>query len=178
MYDQLINHVAQESRGTTAMMGGVQVIFTGDFFQLPPVLRAGDNPRKMPHSGSQLSSLTQANLTQNYPPAAASKGRNNTSTELRFCFQSDIWGDLFTRRNSFVLTEVHRQKDETFSKLLNDIRWGDCSGNIIQPCMKTTIIVGYFSVCQKDSLLLLMFVVCRCSVRCLPELRGEGAGQQ
>jgi hypothetical protein len=124
---QLLNNIAQDARGTSAMMGGVQVIFTGDFFQLPPVVKANETPKQMAPCSSQPTELTQDALTQSHPTAS----RVHTATvsrEHRFCFQSDIWDDLFARRNCFVLNEVHRQKDESFSKLLNAIRWGDCSG--------------------------------------------------
>ena len=55
--------------------GGIQVVFCGDFFQLPPI------------------------------------------NENEFCFESDVWQNLFIRENHIELTEIFRQKDDT-KKLL------------------------------------------------------------
>lgn len=112
-------------------MGGVQVIFTGDFFQLPPVSKSYD-ATNMQAMRTQHGSSSVTNCTQ------------GSSREHRFCFQSPIWEDLFCSRNSFVLKEVHRQKDEYFSKLLNAIRWGDCSGTIKYILLIPCFLAGSF----------------------------------
>jgi len=119
---ELINSVAQDARGTTAMMGGVQVIFTGDFLQLPPVSRTQERTSKQ--------TLTQVDYQPQTQPSFNKSTKDRCSGEERFCFESSIWKTLFSSSNTFVLNEVHRQKDENFSKLLNAIRWGDCSDEV------------------------------------------------
>lgn len=42
---RLIDLVLQKLRGNTAPFGGIQIVFTGDFFQLPPVVPYGDLAR-------------------------------------------------------------------------------------------------------------------------------------
>jgi ATP-dependent exoDNAse (exonuclease V) alpha subunit len=41
----LIDEICRTVRETAAPFGGLQVIFSGDFFQLPPVTRSSDEPR-------------------------------------------------------------------------------------------------------------------------------------
>lgn len=66
--------------------GGIQVIFSGDFFQLPPV-------------GSRDDPETRA-----------------------FCFESTSWDTTFT--DTVELTYLFRQTDDTYRKILGEIREG------------------------------------------------------
>lgn len=64
--------------------GGMQVVVTGDFFQLPPV----------------------------------TKGSNAS----KFCFEAASWGKTIQR--SINLSQVFRQRDESFIEMLNEMRFG------------------------------------------------------
>ena len=66
--------------------GGIQVIFSGDFFQLPPV-------------GSRDDPETRA-----------------------FCFESAAWDTTFS--HTAELTHLFRQTDDTYRKILGEIREG------------------------------------------------------
>jgi ATP-dependent DNA helicase PIF1 len=66
--------------------GGMQVVLCGDFFQLPPVHRQGEQP-------------------------------------AFFAYQSDIWKKMNLK--VCYLSEQHRQNDDSYLSLLNDIR-GAC----------------------------------------------------
>ena len=79
---QILNFVAMYVRKTTEYFGGIQLIFSGDFFQLPPV--NSDN----------------------------------------FCFESEIWNDIFNKDNQIELKTIFRQTDDKYKKLLNQIRKG------------------------------------------------------
>lgn len=95
---QIVNGIAIKARGDRRVMGGIQVIFCGDFFQLPPVSKTGH--------------------------IAGSMGSNPTPGGARFCFQSPLWGALI--QESFDLQQVYRQRGDTaFIDVLNSIRGGE-----------------------------------------------------
>ncbi len=71
--------------------GGIQVVFCGDFFQLPPV------------------------------------GNIMEPETMNFCFQSPKWPVVFPINNIIQLKHIFRQKDETYIKILNEIRYGNIS---------------------------------------------------
>lgn len=88
---------ARVARKNTRPFGGMQVIFTGDFFQLPPVF-------------------------------------DNTGEEeeaRQFCFQSKKWNDVFPPKNTIQLVNIFRQNDNSFVKILNEIRVGNISTDSI-----------------------------------------------
>ena len=72
--------------------GGLQVIFSGDFYQLPPVNSGNEGP--------------EASM---------------------FCFEHQLWFELFPKENNIVLDTIFRQKDEKFLKVLNYVREGRIS---------------------------------------------------
>ena len=70
--------------------GGIQVIFSGDFYQLPPV-----------NTGNSLD-----------------------ETEGAFCFESPRWIETFPPAQVIQLRKIFRQTDDTYTKILNQIRTG------------------------------------------------------
>lgn len=105
-------------------MGGIQVIFTGDFFQLPPVQ----------NSSCQIRDVCQDK--ENIAPNNAPNPPNQTDPRKsrKYCFESPIWNSLFPERSQscFVLTEVYRQNEEHFVSLLESVRWGDPSQEVLE----------------------------------------------
>ena len=83
---ELINLTAQFCRKNLQYFGGIQVIFSGDFFQLPPI-----------------GSIHEPETTQ-------------------YCFESPLWDKVFP--NQIKLTEIFRQTDRNYIKILNQIRVG------------------------------------------------------
>ena len=71
--------------------GGIQVIFTGDFFQLPPV------------------------------------GDENEPDTAKFSFESANWFHVFSLENNIQLQTMFRQTDETYIRILLEIRKGRVS---------------------------------------------------
>jgi hypothetical protein len=128
-------------------MGGVQVIFTGDFFQLPPVRKGNENDLfyNISHQQQQRCDNTQVIMTQ-----GMTQNQNiingSAKREYRFCFESTVWNELFAKEDCFALNEIHRQKDISFSSLLNAIRWGECNGKntlSIHNCYLQNILLFY-----------------------------------
>lgn len=88
---EIIEQIARIIKKNNQPFGGMQVIFIGDFFQLPPVGNSGD------------------------------------TLSGKFCFQSDIWKDVFTQDNHICLTTIFRQKDNHYIDILNEARYGELS---------------------------------------------------
>ena len=85
----LLDIIAKKFYKKTSPFGGLQVIFTGDFYQLSPVCN------------SYLE-----------------------KEESMFCFEHELWNQLFIKENQIVLKTIFRQKDETLLKILKYIRKG------------------------------------------------------
>lgn len=83
---ELLELTARLCRKNVRIFGGIQVIFTGDFYQLPPV------------------------------------GDSEVPETCQFCFESSLWNAVFT--NQIQLSEIFRQSDDLYKKILNQIRVG------------------------------------------------------
>lgn len=84
----LLNKIGQVIRCNKKPFGGIQLIFSGDFFQLPPV------------------------------------------KETIFCFESELFNNTFDK--IINLTKVFRQNDNTYKKLLLNMRKGLISKKSIE----------------------------------------------
>ena len=106
-----LNRVMKSARGKKKPFGGVQVIVTGDFCQLPPVrpfrfcMECGTELLR--HSGGKLYECEE-------------HGEFDDSEKWAFC--SDAWKECdFVH---FRLQKVHRQKEPIFKALLEKCRLG------------------------------------------------------
>ena len=95
------------SRRNARPFGGIQLLVTGDFFQLPPV---NDNKASRAAGDSSNASGTPA-------------GR-------RYAFDADSWHGCFGRQ--IVLQRVFRQSDNEFVSLLNEVREGRVSESSLE----------------------------------------------
>jgi len=89
----MVDAVCREVKRKAEPFGGLQVVFVGDFFQLPPIIRDED--------------------IDNTPKLFTNK-------EAQFAYNSDLWKKL--KMITCYLTEQHRQDDEDFLSLLSAIR--------------------------------------------------------
>jgi len=85
----LLDTIAKKFYRNTSPFGGLQVIFTGDFYQLSPV----------------------SNIFLE-------------KEDSMFCFEHELWNQLFPKENQIVLKTIFRQKDETLLKILKYVRKG------------------------------------------------------
>lgn len=93
----MVERVARAFKRNDSPFGGMQVILSGDFFQLPPISKSWNQ----------------------------SDGDNQDVDEVKkdFVFYSDAW----TRMKPAVcyLSEQHRQEDDIYTGILNNIREGN-----------------------------------------------------
>ena len=90
-----VSQVCQYIRKSNDPFGGLQAVFVGDFFQLPPVIRRDE------HAGAEMDSQDEDDLSP-------------------FAYASRAWRDLDP--SICYLTEQHRQNDAEFSSLLAAVR--------------------------------------------------------
>ncbi len=90
----MIDAICREVKQSSDPFGGIQVVFVGDFFQLPPIVKV------------EVEDDVQTTFSEG--PSA------------RFAYDSPAWG----RANPIVcyITEQHRQDDSDFLDLLSAIR--------------------------------------------------------
>lgn len=94
----MVDAVCQEVHGKHEAFGGMQVIFVGDFFQLPPVVRSGDE-------------------------VVSTDDLFGSPAKSHFAFGASSW--KHAQPITCYLTEQHRQKDTDFLAVLSAIR-GNC----------------------------------------------------
>ena len=90
----MIDAVCREIRQSPDSFGGMQVVFAGDFFQLPPVV-------KRETEGSVQTTLIE-------------------KSSARFAYDSSAW--IQANPTVCYLTEQHRQDDNNFLAILSAIR--------------------------------------------------------
>lgn len=89
-----LEEVARVLRKSAKPFGGMQIIMTGDFFQLPPV------------------------------------DKRNGMT--KYAFDAKCWSEIFGEESQVKLTQVFRQKDESFVNMLNELRYGTLSPETVR----------------------------------------------
>lgn len=102
---EVLNAALKAIHKSAAPFGGVQVIFTGDFFQLPPV------------------------------------GKDEESA--KFCFESGEWASIFPFKNCIELTQIFRQDDEVYRRVLNQVRRGELDPegvSILRGCLGREVV--------------------------------------
>jgi ATP-dependent DNA helicase PIF1 len=85
---ELLDAIGKAIRKDSRPFGGIQLIFSGDFYQLPPV------------------------------------GDKDELESSKFCFESMLWSQTFSKENHIQLTKIFRQSDPIYQKILNQIREG------------------------------------------------------
>ena len=139
------NLVCKKLRNNEEMpFGGIQIVMTGDFFQLPPVL-------KQSIQTESFSSIHQNSLVKtkrNSPPILSRRhysaflqqmhgskynkelhfgtaGQVKEDCQIKYLFHSKSWLDLILSNLKIrELSQSFRQKDPLFVSVLDDLRFG------------------------------------------------------
>jgi ATP-dependent DNA helicase PIF1 len=117
----LLDTIAKKFYKKTSPFGGLQVIFTGDFYQLSPV----------------------SNIFLE-------------KEDAMFCFEHELWNQLFSKENQIVLKTIFRQKDETLLKILKYIRKGQITPSTITALEKRMFNTTELDLIKKDKILTIL----------------------
>lgn len=136
--DQIARGIRQDSRP----FGGIQVIFSGDFFQLAPIDKTTNCWKCSNESlvacpapeDAYQPPLYDTPLWQRCSDSACGFVHNRNAI---YCFESNTWKDL--NFVSVMLTKVFRQSDSQFIECLNRLRYGACNKEdevLLRSCMR------------------------------------------
>lgn len=110
-----VDAVCKEIKRNDEPFGGLQVIFVGDFFQLPPIVKKEE---ELARQKENFANAKQEVIFDEYNQEAW--GHDAVSSAVRFAYGSQAWRDA----NPVIcyISEQHRQDDDTFLSLLSAIR--------------------------------------------------------
>lgn len=110
-----LDTIGQHVRGSTEPFGGMQVMFCGDFCQLPPI------------HGRIAVSCSCDGETHIASCSAWTAGASSCEAGAFFAFQTPLWKTLFSPEHTILLDQNMRQSDAAFQNALKEIRFGKCS---------------------------------------------------
>ncbi len=116
-----IDQVCKFFKRNDLPFGGIQVVFSGDFFQLPPIEKRNSESETLKISFDGETEIVYED--EEYLAPFAFRARSWVEAELSICY----------------LTEQHRQDDEHLIDLLNEIRGGQVSQNTYEKLLEKVV---------------------------------------
>lgn len=124
LFLERLNRLFQCAMDNKLPFGGKQVIFLGDFHQLPPVLPFGNCLQcgcPIPRKETPKCVSSKCNRLDELDKEARIEVPAYKWSD-KWAFKSSVWNDLKLRH--IKLEQIHRQKDTRFQDILNKIRNG------------------------------------------------------
>ncbi len=90
-----IDYILRRARKNEAPFGGVKVIFVGDFYQLPPVVR-GQDAQMLAHMGYETPFVYSAHVFKAHPPRLITLSEVHRQSQLEFL---DLLSDIRLGKN-------------------------------------------------------------------------------
>lgn len=112
LYASKIEQLFRRIRGNDKPFGGVQIICSGDFFQLPPVLDSDENE----------SIENQFRFTPSSSRSSSSSSSTTSSDKVEFIFELKMWNQVI--HEIIELETIFRQTKKEDIELLNRARVG------------------------------------------------------
>lgn len=106
----LIEQILRQLRRTDEIFGGLQVIFCGDFFQLPPVSRVGENPSLFAYHSSSWKNLDLKICYLEEQHRQLDKNYLNLLNEIR---SGTISSDVRNQLNSRLKFNLGKENEQT-----------------------------------------------------------------
>jgi ATP-dependent exoDNAse (exonuclease V) alpha subunit len=106
-----LDRLLQSARVSSEPFGGIQIVFVGDFFQLPPVSRGSDVSYAFEHRIWEYLNLVPCVLSTQYRQTYGNTDGSLLSilNEIRSGTVSDMSRELLLSRNQIVHTDDHTE---------------------------------------------------------------------
>ena len=121
---ELLDACGKATRGNQRPFGGLHLVCSGDFYQLPPVPGAGAGAGAGAGQDVAYRFINSGNFATEAEADAAEQeaAALDKQTSAAFCFESPLWPRTFT--STIQLRKIFRQTDLQYQKILNEVRVG------------------------------------------------------
>lgn len=127
LFDKM-DYIGQTIRKNKTLFGGIQLIVSGDFLQLPPIPSVSERKEYSKEQREQREKQKKSTVI-------ATHGNIDTSINNNlFCFQAKCWNQL--AKNTIYLNQVFRQTESKTIECMNQLRTGTLTQESIQLLQK------------------------------------------
>ncbi|HMP67118.1 MAG TPA: PIF1 family DEAD/DEAH box helicase [Candidatus Paceibacterota bacterium] len=116
----MVDAVCREVRQDNSPFGGLQIIFVGDFFQLPPIMKNNSSGNNSSGNNSYDNNSSDNYYDSNFETEGRQNRLIDELPDSRFACDSPAWQNA--KPVICYLTEQYRQDDSVFTSILSSIR--------------------------------------------------------